>query len=124
MDELTAGPTVGRKPFYTNEFRDRQGSKEARDKMTTASIRKDLEPRYNLFRRKRTPDLCCAAPEDRPVPGFVEAETWEYAGTMAPDELAAPGFDPAAASLGLQLKGFHLFQVIRPIKARWTRGPY
>ncbi|RDI56324.1 hypothetical protein [Microvirga subterranea] len=90
--------------------------------MTSVTTRKDIGLRYNLFRRKPTPDLCCAAPEDRPVPGFVEAGSWEYAGTMAPDELAAPGFDHAAASLGLRLKGFHLFQAVSPLKGNSGQG--
>jgi hypothetical protein len=29
---------------------------------------------YNLFRNRQRPQLVCAVPEDRPVPGFVLAE--------------------------------------------------
>jgi hypothetical protein len=36
---------------------------------------------FNLFRRKREPDLLCAVPQDCPVPGFVEASAWAFVGT-------------------------------------------
>jgi hypothetical protein len=68
---------------------------------------------YNLFRRRLTPDLCCAVPEDRPVPVFLEGSTWEYAGTMCRDDLPPSGFDLTAAELGRYLNGFHLFQTAR-----------
>jgi len=37
---------------------------------------------FNLFRRKREPDLLCAVPQDCPVPGFVEASAWAFVGTV------------------------------------------
>ena len=78
----------------------------------------DLRLAYNLFRRRLMPDLCCAVPEDRPVPAFLEGTTWEYAGTLHQNNLPPPGFDPTAAELGVQLNGFHLFQIIRHIVVR------
>jgi hypothetical protein len=35
---------------------------------------------YNLFRRKDATDLCCAVPEDIPVPGFDAAAAETSAG--------------------------------------------
>ena len=40
-------------------------------------------PTLNLFRSRSTPDLLYAVPEDDPVPGFIEASTWMFAGTAA-----------------------------------------
>ena len=78
---------------------------------------------YNLFWRRLTPDLCCAVPEDRPVPIFLEGSTWEYAGTLHQNDLPPPGFDLTAAELGVQLNGFHLFQIIRHIVVRAPVSP-
>ena len=39
-----------------------------------------IEWRYNLFRHKWQPDLCCAVPEHHPVPGFITGEQWDFAG--------------------------------------------
>jgi len=77
-----------------------------------------LGPAYNLFRRKLAPDLCCAASEDRPVPAFLDGDGWEYAGTLHRTDVPPPGFDPAAAELGIRLNGFHLFQMVGRIVAR------
>jgi hypothetical protein len=74
-------------------------------------------PTYNLFRRKLCPELQCAVPEDRPVPGFLDEAAWEYAGTLRPETPIVPGFDPAAAELGSQLNGFHLFQIADAARA-------
>jgi hypothetical protein len=66
--------------------------------------------RYNVFRHKFDPELCCAVPEDRPVPRFLNG-SWEYAGTLQNQIAALHGFDSAAAEWGVRLTGFHLFHV-------------
>ena len=66
--------------------------------------------RYNVFRHKFLPELCCAVPEDRPVPRFLNG-SWEYAGTLQNQIAALHGFDSAAAEWGVRLTGFHLFHV-------------
>lgn len=68
---------------------------------------------YNLFRNRKARDLCCAAPEDRPVPAFLDGEAWEYAGTLRESDAPLLGFDRTAAELGARLNGFHLFQLAR-----------
>jgi hypothetical protein len=50
-------------------------------RVTTDQSGAALKRRHNLFRRKWQPDLYCAAPEDCPVPRFVTAERWDFAGT-------------------------------------------
>ena len=37
---------------------------------------------YNLFRRRGKPDLHCAVPQDRPVPSFLDATLWDFAGSF------------------------------------------
>ena len=62
---------------------------------------------YNLFRHKWQPDLCCAVPEDQPVPSFITGESWDFGGTWW-GVRPLPG-TPAVAELGVCLNGFHLF---------------
>jgi hypothetical protein len=81
------------------------------DRVSTA-----FELRYNLFRRKGQPDLCCAVPEDRPVPSFVTGERWEFGGTWE-GAIRPPGWDPTASELGVRLNGFHLFQIAGPLES-------
>src|SRR4051812_16451731 len=50
-----------------------------------------FEPRFNLFRHKEMSDLCCAVPEDRPVPPFIRGKRWEFVGAVG-GRSAAPGF--------------------------------
>jgi PAS fold len=75
-----------------------------------------FELRYNLFRRKGHPDLCCAVPEDRPVPSFVTGERWDFGGTWD-GAIPPPGLNPSAAELGVRLNGFHLFQIAGPLES-------
>ena len=74
-----------------------------------------IELRYNLFRHKWQPDLCCAVPENHPVPGFITCDRWDFGGAW---EAAAPPpeLNPAATELGVCLNGFHLFQTAGPYK--------
>ena len=67
-------------------------------------------PAYNLFRRKRQTDLCCAVPEDRLIPDFLAPEGWEFVGTVRHPPDAPPGFKEEAARVGVRLRGFYLFQ--------------
>jgi hypothetical protein len=71
--------------------------------------------RYNLFRCRWQPDLCCAVPEDRPVPSFVTGERWDFGGTWE-GAIPAPGLNPIAAELTVRLNGFHLFQFASPLE--------
>ncbi|WP_262265749.1 hypothetical protein [Microvirga yunnanensis] len=85
--------------------------------VTEEKVRLTFSPTYNLFRRKLTPDLGCAVPEDRPVPAFLDGSTWEYAGTLRQDDVLPRGFEPTAAECGTRLNGFHLFQIIGAVAA-------
>lgn len=91
--------------------------------VTTRRTTSASEPAHNLFRRRLPPDLCCAVPEDRPVPVFLEQFTWEYAGTLHQNDLPSLDFVLTAAELGARLNGFHLFQIARRIAVRSPVGP-
>jgi hypothetical protein len=67
-------------------------------------------PTFNLFRHKLKPDLVCAVPEDYPVPGFLEASTWAFAGKVSEPTTIPLGFKSKAAEAGVRFNGFYLFQ--------------
>jgi len=64
----------------------------------------------NVFRRKREPALCCAVPQRRPVPAFIQGGPWDFDGTIT-DPMTIPlGFQPKAAVEAMRMLGFYLFQ--------------
>jgi hypothetical protein len=67
---------------------------------------------YNLFRNRQRPQLVCAVPEDRPVPGFVLAEGWLFDRALHPFDAPPRGFHARAASMGVRLSGFYLFHIL------------
>ena len=88
------------------------------------AMNKDRAARcYNLFRRKLEEDLYCAVPEDRPVPSFLTDVTWNYAYTLREGVASPPGFDQAAAELGVRLIGFHLFLVLGGMPSTRSSAP-
>ena len=66
---------------------------------------------YGLFANVDRPELLCAVPLDRPVPGFIQQEQWVFKGTLHPSDPQPPGFRSHAAQSGTRLNGFYLFQV-------------
>ncbi|MGJ3263452.1 MAG: hypothetical protein ACFE0R_09475 [Salinarimonas sp.] len=68
--------------------------------------------RYNLFRHAPDLYLCCAVPEDRAVPRFID-DAWRFEGRIVDGIVTPDGFDGAAARLGERLVGFHLFMACR-----------
>ena len=66
---------------------------------------------YNLFRNMRRPDLICAVPEDRPVPGFVDPDEWRFERPLRPLDMSPAGFENRAAQAGVRFNGFYLFQI-------------
>lgn len=66
---------------------------------------------YTLFCQKDRPALCCAIPEDKPRPSFVEGEGWSFRGKV-PDIEAPRGFRPMAARNASRMLGFYLFQTL------------
>lgn len=64
---------------------------------------------FNLFKRRRVPDLYCAVPEDVAVPPFIASERWEFDG-KADRAKAPPGFNARAASTAARVNGFYMFQ--------------
>ena len=65
---------------------------------------------FNLFRRKREADLLCAVPEDCPVPGFLNAGTWEFLGTVREPTTVLSPFNRRAAEASVRFNGFYLFE--------------
>ena len=74
-----------------------------------------VERRYNLFRHKWQPDLCCSVPEDYPVPSFITGEQWGFAGTWQ-GAMSPPGLNSTAVGTEAYRNGFHLFQTIQPFE--------
>jgi hypothetical protein len=68
---------------------------------------------YKLFRNRLRPKLLCAVPADRSVPGFLGPEQWSFEQVLDRSEAALPGFRDRAASAGVRLNGFYLFQALR-----------
>ena len=66
---------------------------------------------YNLFRNRQRPELLCAVPEDRPVPGFVVPGDWRFERALRPSDTNPPGFEDRAAQVGVRFNGFYLFQI-------------
>jgi hypothetical protein len=48
-----------------------------------------IELRYNLFRHKWHPDLCCAVPESDLVPSFITSEQWDFGGHLGGCDVSA-----------------------------------
>src|SRR3954447_15674348 len=69
---------------------------------------------FNLFRRKREPDLLCAVPQDCPVPGFVEASAWAFAGMVSERTPAPAGLDWELAAASVRRSGFWMFESSLP----------
>lgn len=65
---------------------------------------------FNVFRRKADPELCCAVPEFRPVPGFIVPDEWEFASKATHPGQAPHGFRLHAAWTGVRFNGFYVFQ--------------
>ena len=64
---------------------------------------------FNVFRRKRTPALCCAVRQDQPIPSFIRGEAWEFRGTTTL-EVPVPGLHPELVSEAPRVIGYHLFK--------------
>jgi len=69
---------------------------------------------YNLFRSKGLPEILCAVPEDRPVPGFIDATQWEFHRPLRCPDHRPLGFLESAARTGVRLNGFYLFYAVAP----------
>ena len=79
---------------------------------------------YSLFENIDRPELLCAVPLDRPVPGFIQQEQWVFKGTLHPSDPPPLGFRPHAAQSGTLLNGFYLFQVTSHERSSVWRTAY
>lgn len=78
-----------------------------------ASQAQHLAESFNLFRRVGAPELRCAVPQDRAVPGFIRGDGWEFAGTLETRDSAPSGFDPELADTFARWNGFYMFETWR-----------
>lgn len=62
-------------------------------------MREQLRDAYNVFCRKHKPGLCCAVREDRPVPSFLDAESWAF-GYTVPQQVGWAGKFPVQSGPG------------------------
>ncbi len=65
---------------------------------------------FRMFRHKQKPALCCAVPDGGAPPSFLEQGEWLFEGTLSEPQSVLVGFRPRAASVGVRLNGFYLFQ--------------
>jgi hypothetical protein len=80
-------------------------------------------PAYNLFRRRQEPDVLCAVPEDRPVPSFINANGWEFAGKADEPATLPLGFNQKAARVSVRCHGFYLFEAFSAVRKRTAIWP-
>jgi hypothetical protein len=66
---------------------------------------------YNLFRNRQRPEILCAVPEDRPVPGFLDPGQWRFERALRPSDMSPAGFEERAARIGVRFNGYYLFQI-------------
>ncbi|MER2263574.1 hypothetical protein [Methylobacterium oxalidis] len=69
---------------------------------------------FNIFRRRRQRSLCCAVRQSKPVPLFIQGETWEFGGTLSPSEALPAGFQLEAADDATRILGYYLFHGLSP----------
>ena len=78
---------------------------------------------YNLFRRKQKPDVLCAVPEDRPVPAFINATGWDFAGKADEPATLPLGFNQKAARVSVGRNGYYLFEAFSAVQKRTAIWP-
>ena len=80
-------------------------------------------PAYNLFRRRQKPDVFCAVPEDRPVPSFIKANGWEFAGKADEPATVPLGFNQKSAKIDVRRNGYYLFETFSGVLIRTAIWP-
>lgn len=68
---------------------------------------------YNVFCRKREPGLCCAVPQGRPVPSFIQDEVWAFRGTVRTADPYLKDFQSEVAREASRLSGYYLFHALQ-----------
>ncbi|HEX2136650.1 MAG TPA: hypothetical protein VHG30_12245 [Microvirga sp.] len=64
----------------------------------------------DLYRRKPEADLLCAVPEGDPLPGFLDARTWQFIGALKDPTTVLSDFNRTAAEASVRVNGFYLFE--------------
>ena len=64
---------------------------------------------YDLYRRARQPDTCCAILEGCPFPPMLDPTEWAPAERLEAGSMRPPGFNEDAALFSCRLQGFYIF---------------
>jgi hypothetical protein len=67
-----------------------------------------LPQSYNLFLHKLDLGLCCAVPQDEPVPAFIGGG-WELGAVLSQTTGLPRDFNRHAAQAAIRLNGYYLF---------------
>lgn len=67
---------------------------------------------YNVFCLKSVGGLCCAVPESRAVPRFLDSGNWTFSGRLDDMATAPADFDDRAATTAVRFNGFYLFETM------------
>jgi hypothetical protein len=65
---------------------------------------------YEMYRRAKEPDLCCAVSEGSDFPSILGPNEWAYAEFLEAGQRRPPGFDEDAAAYACAVQGFYLFR--------------
>ena len=64
---------------------------------------------YTVFARRFEPAIRCAIVQSKPIPLFIQAEDWEFAGTVRPSEPPPAGFRHSKAEDATRFVGYFVF---------------
>ena len=67
---------------------------------------------YEVFRRRRQPELRCAVPEGKPKPVFIQDGAWEFDSTLTEPAARPVGFRLRPARHAMQTLGYYLFDAM------------
>ncbi|SFL37061.1 hypothetical protein [Methylobacterium pseudosasicola] len=64
---------------------------------------------YTVFARRFEPAIHCAVLQCKPIPTFIHADDWEFAGTVRPSDRPPEGFRHAKAEDAMRFVGYYVF---------------
>ena len=64
---------------------------------------------YTVFGRRFEPAIRCAVVQSSPIPAFIQADEWEFVGTVRPTQAPPVGFRHARAEDATRFIGYFVF---------------